>query len=136
MKAHLVVAGGGIGGTAAALALHRAGFGVTLFERAPVVKEVGAGLSLWPNATRILESWGVLDEIVAAGREVTQFNLQIPNGRFISTIPMSGFTTPSLCLRRADLHRALLRQLPPACVVMAQRVEPASELSVPVEPWR
>jgi 2-polyprenyl-6-methoxyphenol hydroxylase-like FAD-dependent oxidoreductase len=123
VKAHLVVAGGGIGGTAAALALHRAGFGVTLFERAPVVKEAGAGISLWPNATRILASWGLLDEIVAAGREVTQFNLQTPNGRFISTIPMSGFTTPSLCLRRADLHRALLRQLPPACVVMAQRVE-------------
>ena len=127
MKPHFIVAGGGIGGTAAALALHRAGFGVTLFERAPVAKEVGAGISLWPNATRVLESWGVLDEIVARGREVTRFNLQTPNGRFISTIAMSGFTTPSLCLRRADLHQALLRQLPPACVVMAQRVERFSQ---------
>jgi 2-polyprenyl-6-methoxyphenol hydroxylase-like FAD-dependent oxidoreductase len=112
MSQKLIVAGGGIGGMATALALHRAGLEVTVFERAPVFSEVGTGLSLWPNATRVLQSLGVLDEIAARGEAVTQFNLQRPDGSRISTIAMTGYSTPALCVHRADLHRALFRPLP------------------------
>ena len=95
----------------AALALHRAGVDVTVFERAPAFTEVGAGMSLWPNATRVLQSLGILDHVIARGETVTQFNLQRPDGTTISTIPMDGFSTPSLCIHRADLHEALRRAL-------------------------
>ena len=48
----VLIVGGGIGGLAAAVALHRVGVAATVFERAPELKEVGAGLSLWSNEER------------------------------------------------------------------------------------
>ncbi len=63
----IAISGGGIGGAAGALALALRGADVTLFERAPEFKEVGAGLQIGPHGWRMLESWGLLDRIVAAG---------------------------------------------------------------------
>jgi 2-polyprenyl-6-methoxyphenol hydroxylase-like FAD-dependent oxidoreductase len=116
MSKRLIIAGGGIGGMAAALSLRRAGFGVTVFERATAFTEIGAGMSLWPNATSILRNLGVLEAVLAEGEPVTQFNLHRPDGRMISAIPMGGFPTPALCVHRADLHRALRAQLPDDCL--------------------
>jgi 2-polyprenyl-6-methoxyphenol hydroxylase-like FAD-dependent oxidoreductase len=123
MSRRMIIAGGGIGGMTAALALHRAGLDVTLFERAPAFMEVGAGMSLWPNATRVLQSLGVLEPVMARGETVTQFNLQRPDGKTISTISMEGFSTPSLCLHRADLHQALLHSLPSLCLETSQTIQ-------------
>jgi 2-polyprenyl-6-methoxyphenol hydroxylase-like FAD-dependent oxidoreductase len=103
----MIIAGGGIGGMAAALALQRSGVEATIFERAFSFTEVGAGMSLWPNATHVLRSLGVLERVMARGETVTQFNLLRPDGRTISTISMEGFPTPSLCIHRAELHQAL-----------------------------
>jgi 2-polyprenyl-6-methoxyphenol hydroxylase-like FAD-dependent oxidoreductase len=64
---HVIIAGGGIGGAASALALARHGARVTLFERAHEFGEVGAGLQVGPHGARILRSWGVLDEVLADG---------------------------------------------------------------------
>jgi 2-polyprenyl-6-methoxyphenol hydroxylase-like FAD-dependent oxidoreductase len=116
VRKKLIIAGGGIGGMAAALALRRVGVEVTVFERAPAFTEVGAGMSLWPNATRVLQSFGVLEQVVARGETVSQFNLQRPDGTMISTISMTGFATPALCVHRADLHRAMVEHLPPDCL--------------------
>jgi 2-polyprenyl-6-methoxyphenol hydroxylase-like FAD-dependent oxidoreductase len=112
MDRGMIIAGGGIGGMAAALALYRAGLRFSLYERAPAFTEVGAGMSLWPNATRLLKKWGVLDQLTAIGEPVTRFNLLRPTGQMISTICMGGFATPALCLHRADLHRCLRGPLP------------------------
>ncbi|MFQ5566543.1 MAG: FAD-dependent oxidoreductase, partial [Paracoccaceae bacterium] len=59
------IAGGGIAGMAAALALAREGWRVTVCEAAPVPAEVGAGLQMSPNATRVLRWLGVLDAVAA-----------------------------------------------------------------------
>src|ERR1700735_122455 len=59
------IIGGGIGGVAAAVALHRAGIEATVYERAEELREVGAGMMLWPNATRVLKELGVLDRVAA-----------------------------------------------------------------------
>ncbi len=64
---HVIVAGGGIGGAANALALARRGAQVTLFERASEFGEVGAGLQIGPHGSRILKEWGIFDEVVAKG---------------------------------------------------------------------
>ena len=56
MNKKLIIAGGGIGGLTAALALNRAGFDAVVYERALAFTEIGAGMSLWPNATRVLRS--------------------------------------------------------------------------------
>ena len=63
----IIISGGGIGGAAGALALALRGADVTLYERAAEFKEVGAGLQIGPHGWRMLESWGLLDQIVAAG---------------------------------------------------------------------
>lgn len=112
---------------AAALALHRAGLGVTVFERAPAFTEVGTGMSLWPNASRILESLGVLGRVLSRGEKVTQFNLLRPSGKPISTIAMDGFATPALCVHRADLHRALFDALPTTCLEANQTIQGFAE---------
>ncbi|WP_327035893.1 NAD(P)-binding protein [Micromonospora ureilytica] len=56
---HAVVVGGGIGGLSATLALHRHGWRITVLERAPELREVGAGLSLMANAVRALDALGL-----------------------------------------------------------------------------
>ncbi|QYR17472.1 3-hydroxybenzoate 6-hydroxylase [Corynebacterium glutamicum] len=63
----IIISGGGIGGAAGALALALRGADVTLYERAAEFKEVGAGLQIGPHGWRMLESWGLLDQIVATG---------------------------------------------------------------------
>ena len=63
----VIIAGGGIGGAATALALARQGAGVTLFERATEFGEVGAGLQIGPHGARILQSWGLLEQVLADG---------------------------------------------------------------------
>ncbi len=60
----ILVAGGGIGGLTAAVALRRAGFEVQVFERAEEIREVGAGIAIQPNAVLALRRIG-LDRAVA-----------------------------------------------------------------------
>lgn len=100
----------------AALALDRAGIDVAVYERAPAFAEVGAGLSLWPNATRVLQSLGVLEAVVERGEPVVQFNLLKPDGNPIFAMPMTGFSTPTVCVHRADLHWMLRSRLPGECL--------------------
>ena len=59
----LLIAGGGIGGLAAALASSRAGWEVRLYERAPEFSEIGAGIQLGPNVVRVLHSWGLQEAL-------------------------------------------------------------------------
>jgi 2-polyprenyl-6-methoxyphenol hydroxylase-like FAD-dependent oxidoreductase len=58
-----VVVGGGIGGLAAAAGLNRIGWPAVVLEQAPAITEVGAGLSLWPNALRSLDALGIGEQV-------------------------------------------------------------------------
>ena len=59
----VVIAGGGIGGLCAGIALAKTGFEVEVVERAPELTDVGAGIQLSPNATKGLAGLGVLEAI-------------------------------------------------------------------------
>lgn len=63
----ILIAGGGVGGLAAGLALRRAGFDAQVFEQAEQPRDSGAGLWLWPNAISALHYLGVADAVRAAG---------------------------------------------------------------------
>jgi len=110
----LLIAGGGIGGLAAALACHRAGCAVQVLEQAPVISEVGAGLQLGPNAVRVLEAWG-LGPAVRAVASVPQ-RLQVrdaASGKVLGQIPLGAsfrerYGGDYLTLHRADLQQLLL----------------------------
>jgi len=67
MTTRVIVAGGGIGGVASALALSKRDVEVTVLEAAPEFGEVGAGLQIGPHGSRILQEWGVFDDVVARG---------------------------------------------------------------------
>jgi salicylate hydroxylase len=66
-RLHALVIGAGIGGTAAAIALRRAGLDVSLFEQTMAQGEVGAGIQISPNAARLLDRYGLGDAMAQAG---------------------------------------------------------------------
>jgi salicylate hydroxylase len=107
-----LIAGAGIGGLTAALALSRADFEVTIFERVAVLEAFGAGLQLTPNATRILAELGVLDAIRALATEPRR--LRILRGRDDAELAELNLATsvrrwgaPYLIIHRADLQGEL-----------------------------
>ncbi|MGC7101246.1 FAD-dependent monooxygenase [Amycolatopsis lurida] len=112
MTRQAIVIGGGIGGLAAALALHRIGWRATVLERAPELGEIGAGMSQAPNALRALAELGVEEQARAAGVPThASANLRLPNGRYLQRA-RPGDHTAMLGFHRADLHQVLLRALP------------------------
>ena len=114
MATSVLIAGGGIGGLAAALACSRVGCRVSLFERAPSFLEVGAGIQVSPNVVRVLDSWGLASALKAvaafpgrlqardavSGDELGVLSL----GE--SAVQRYGF--PYATVHRADLHSLLL----------------------------
>lgn len=114
MKPNVIVVGGGIGGLAAAFSLSRQGLRVRVLEQAEEFAEVGAGLQLAPNCTRILQEYGMLDDAkrlgvlptgmvmrdAMDGSELTRLDLADLRRRY-------GF--PYLVMHRSDLHGILLR---------------------------
>lgn len=78
-KAHILIAGGGIGGMAAALSLLRRGFDVDIYEQAQEFREVGAGIQISPNGNRCLDHLGVFEALKALscdadGKEIRLWN--------------------------------------------------------------
>ncbi|MBB3083355.1 FAD-dependent oxidoreductase [Geodermatophilus sabuli] len=110
----VLVVGGGIGGLANALALTQKGLRVRVLERAPEFGEVGAGLQIAPNCTRILESWGLLEEVLSLG--VRPENLVMKDavdGTVLTRLDLSDarerYGSPYVVIHRSDLHGTLLR---------------------------
>lgn len=107
------VIGGGISGFCAAIALGRAGADVEIFERSPAIREIGAGLSLWPNATYALRELGLLEPCARASSRVSGIQLRDPGGREWASVRISGGETPALCLDRPALLSALRAAVDP-----------------------
>jgi 2-polyprenyl-6-methoxyphenol hydroxylase-like FAD-dependent oxidoreductase len=115
-KFDIGIIGGGIGGVAAAVALHRAGIQATVYERANELREVGAGMMLWPNATRVLKELGLLERVAILSGPSQHFLVRSRTGTILMDIGLGHFDVPALCTRRSDLLDALISALP------AQRV--------------
>lgn len=115
MTGQALVVGGGIGGLAAGLACMRAGWSVRLYEQAPEFNEVGAGIQLGPNATRILGAWGLdasLSKVAAFPRQL-QARSAVDGGQLgllrLGSAFAGRYGAPYVTVHRADLQGLLLQ---------------------------
>ena len=108
---NVIVVGGGIGGLTAALALRRDGHEVVVLERRPTSEEAGAGISLWPNAMRILRGLGVGAALESAAISDGRATIRTPRGRRLSVTDMDEisrrYAAPLAVVHRSHLLEVL-----------------------------
>jgi 3-hydroxybenzoate 6-monooxygenase len=110
----VLVIGGGMAGLAGALALRENGASVTLVERAPEFGEVGAGLQMAPNASRVLRRWGLLEKALEIGVQPKHLVFRDAiTGEELTRQTLGGefaerYGAPYVVIHRSDLHRVLL----------------------------
>lgn len=109
----VAIIGAGIAGLTAALAFAARGAAATVFERAPRIEELGAGLQLSPNATRLLARLGVLDEVKRKAVEPKSVVIRCARDlRPLAEVPLHmaerRWGAPYLVMRRSDLQGVLL----------------------------
>ena len=109
----VIVVGGGIGGLSAAFALTRKGFHVRVLERSAEFGEVGAGIQLAPNCTRILAAYGLLDEAKRLGVLPARMVMKdAVDGTVLTSLDLADaerrYGTPYMVIHRSDLHGLFL----------------------------
>lgn len=125
-----VVSGAGIGGLSAALALLRKGFDVEVFEQAPSLSEVGAGVQIGPNGNRVLFELGLEDRVRSFAAEPGKKEIRVWDSgerqQFVAvgSDAVARYGAPYLTMHRADLHGCLIdaiRAVRPDCIHLGHR---------------
>jgi 2-polyprenyl-6-methoxyphenol hydroxylase-like FAD-dependent oxidoreductase len=115
-----IVVGGGIGGLTAAISLRRVGVEVVVLEKAGELREVGAGISLWTNAVKVMKKLGLHGAVRAAGAAEIGGEIRSWRGEKISELSADElrlrFGEPNLAVHRADLQGTLMGALPEGTV--------------------
>lgn len=107
----VLIAGGGIGGLAAALSLHAAGIEVEVFEQTPEIRPLGVGINVLPHAMRELTELGLQERVAAAGIVTKELAYANRFGQMIWSEPrgkFAGYTWPQVSIHRGHLHMVLL----------------------------
>ncbi|MEU7799824.1 FAD-dependent monooxygenase [Micromonospora arborensis] len=113
-QVRVVIAGGGIGGLAAALAVGAHGHHVTVLERQPELTELGAGIQLAPNGLHALDVLGVGAEVRETAVPMTELRfMDGVSGEHVTSLPLTDgyrrrFRSPYVVVHRAELHLRLL----------------------------
>jgi 2-polyprenyl-6-methoxyphenol hydroxylase-like FAD-dependent oxidoreductase len=126
----VLIAGAGIGGLSLALTLHQIGVPCRVLESVPVLRPLGVGINLQPNAVRELLELGIAEaELAGIGVETREWVLLGRNGRVIHAEPRgrrAGFRWPQYSVHRGRLqmllHRKVVERLGPAAVETGVRV--------------
>ncbi|MFN5940700.1 MAG: FAD-dependent monooxygenase [Polaromonas sp.] len=115
MSMKVALTGGGIGGLAAALVLSRAGQQIELFEKASAFSDIGAGIQLGPNVTRIVRGWGLTAALRAYAFAPDCLKVRSAmSGQIVGELALGNtievrYGAPYVTLHRADLHQLLLQ---------------------------
>jgi salicylate hydroxylase len=110
----VAIVGGGIGGTAAATALLQRGLDVRLYEQAPALTEVGAGVAIQPNGVRMLRRLGLGDDLVRCGARWVDPQFRRPDGAYAAAMwpPELAARIEFYGMHRADLLAMFVDRLP------------------------
>lgn len=124
---NITIIGGGIAGLATAIALKNIGINAMVFEAAPEIKEVGAGLGLGANAIKAFQILGIGEEVINAGRFLPSFTLYNKKGRAITTTDSVSvskkYGLDNFTIHRAQLHQLLLSKIDPARIQTNKKVK-------------
>jgi 2-polyprenyl-6-methoxyphenol hydroxylase-like FAD-dependent oxidoreductase len=115
------VIGAGLGGLAAGVAAHRAGHTVTVLERAPALRETGAGIGIMPNGVRALDALGLGGPVRERATPMPAGGgLRDRHGRALLAVDQTALAAragaPPVVVDRTWLHRLLAAALPPGSV--------------------
>ena len=128
MSLRIAIIGGGIGGLTAAVALRQAGFEVDVYEQAPELTEVGGGINMAPNATRVLRQLGLAEGLDRSGvRPLTTHQRRWQDGRTLQRAPLNPpceelYGAPHMTIHRADLLAVIASAFPAERVHLGHRV--------------
>jgi salicylate hydroxylase len=119
----VAVVGGGIGGAAAAVALLQRGLDVRLYEQAPALTEVGAGVAIQPNGVRVLQRLGLGDEFVRFRAKWVDAQYRRSDGAYAAAMwpPAIASTIEFYGMHRADLLTMFVSRLPPEIINTGHR---------------
>ena len=119
----VAIVGGGIGGVAAATALIQRGIDVRLYEQAPALTEVGAGVAIQPNGVRMLKRLGLGDELARFGAKFVEPQFRNADGTFAAAMwpPELASKIEFYGMHRADLLAMFVEKLPADIVSTGHR---------------
>lgn len=124
----VAIVGAGIGGSALAALMQRAGYHVAVYEQAERFMRVGAGIHLSPNLMRVLRRLDVHRQVLASGQEPCAFlNRDAHGGAMLYALKLGEashrqFGAPFVTLRRGELHAALMSAVTPGTVHWRKRL--------------
>lgn len=121
------IVGGGIGGLTLGIALQRKGYNVSIFEGAPALKPLGAGITLAGNAVKALVQIGIAEQIVAAGKILQALIIKDQKGNVLTQSNAEELSRKfgvinSFSIHRGDLQNILLSQLKPGTLSTGKRL--------------
>lgn len=124
---HVAIIGGGIGGLTTALSLQQAGIETTVYEAAPEIKPVGAGIVIATNALQVFRRLGIDQEVCKKGNRIDAMTITKADFSDLSRIPITDFVETfglqNHAIHRADLHKILVDALGQERVLLNKRLE-------------
>jgi salicylate hydroxylase len=137
----IAVVGGGIGGLVAAVSLRREGFAVDVYEQAPQLTQIGGGINMAPNATRVLYRLGLGDGLEREGVQPDDTHQRRwDDGRTLQRAPLNPlcrdlYGAPHITIHRADLLGVIAAGFPAEHVHLGHRLVGLAETGEQVESW-
>src|SRR5215468_12535264 len=137
----IAIIGGGIGGLTAAVGLRQAGFEVDVYEQAPELTEVGGGINMAPNATRVLRRLGLAEGLDREGvRPLNTHQRRWQDGRTLQRAPLNPlceelYGAPHMTIHRADLLAVIASGFPAERIHLGHRLVGLADRGNVVEAW-
>lgn len=116
------VVGGGIGGLTLAIALQKKGITARVYEQAPEIKPVGAGITLANNGMKVYDKLGLRDEIIESGNTITSMNITNSRLKPISKIALKYIGEEHIAIHRGKLQQILVANFDKKNLILDSRL--------------